>query len=758
MPIREWGYGLAAMKIGVIGGGPGGLYFALLAKKKLPHHDIHVIERNHPDDTFGWGVVFSDETLGNFLEADNKTHEQIVEDFVHWDSIDTHFEGQVIRSSGHGFSGIARRRLLQILQGRCRDLGVQLHFETEVEDVDAFADAGLVVAADGVNSKIRTKHADAFQPDLEPGKARFIWLGTRKVFDAFKFFIKNTEHGVFTVHAYPFDAQTSTFIIETDEQAFRSAGLDKMDIDAGIAWCQQLFAEELGGEALMANKSDWINFCRVKNATWHHGNVVLIGDAAHTAHFSIGSGTKLAMEDSIALAEALVEHGEDVPAALQAYQDARWVDVAKLQKTAMTSRHFFENMRRYRHDDPMQLTVAMMTRSKRVTHHNLRLRDPKFIDAVDRWFAGKAGVGHVRPTPPPMFTPLQLRDLTLPNRVVVSPMCQYCVEDGQPGEWQLVHLGSRALGGAGLVMTEMTNISAEGRITPGCTGIYNDEHVAGWKRVVDFVHGNSEAKIGIQLGHAGRKGATKLMWEGMDQPLPEGGWELVAPSALPYYKHSQVPRELTRADMDRIVVDYIAATERSLTAGFDLLEVHMAHGYLLATFISPLTNKRDDAYGGDLDGRMRFPLEVLDAVRKAWPDERPLSVRISASDWAPGGLSEDESVAVARKLAAHGCDVVDVSTGQTVPDGEPLFGRMYQTPFSDRIRHEVDIRTMAVGAILGWNHVNTIIASGRADLCAMARPHLYNPYLTLHAAADQRYEGEAVHWPVQYLSGKPVKS
>jgi anthraniloyl-CoA monooxygenase len=744
------------MKIGVIGGGPGGLYFALLAKKLLPHHEVRVLERNRADDTFGWGVVFSDETLGNFIEADDRTYRRITEDFVHWDAIDTHFRGRRIRSGGHGFCGIARRRLLQILQERCLELGVRLEFETELDSTDVLADADLVVAADGVNSKIRAAHADAFRPDLELGASRFIWLGTSKVFDAFKFFIRDTPHGLFTVHAYPFDAHTSTFIVETDEEAFTGAGLDRMSVDDSIAWCERLFAEELEGHALRANKSAWINFVTVKNATWRHGNLVLLGDAAHTAHFSIGSGTKLAMEASIALADALCRHGDDVPSALRAYEAERWVDVAKLQKTAMTSRRFFETIRRYRDDDPMQLTVALLTRSKRVTHENLRVRDPEFIAEVDDWFAAKAGCT-VRPAPPPMFTPFSLRELTLQNRVVVSSMCQYSSQDGDPDDWHLVHLGSRAMGGAALVMTEMTNISAEARITPGCAGIYSDDHVAGWTRIVEFVHRNSKAKIGIQLGHAGRKGATKLMWEGIDEPLREGAWPIVAPSPLPYFPHSQLPRQVEQADMERIVAEYVAATERAVQAGFDLVEIHMAHGYLLATFISPLTNRRDDEYGGSLENRMRFPLQVLDAVRAAWPDERPLSVRISACDWAPGGLPEDESVEVARMLAAHGCDLVDVSTGQTVPEAKPMYGRMYQTPFAERIKHEVGIATMAVGAILGWDHVNTIIASGRADLCALARPHLYDPYLTLHAAAEQNHDTEGVHWPVQYLSGKPPR-
>ena len=742
------------MKIGVIGGGPGGLYFALLIKKHLPQHDVHVLERNRPGETFGWGVVFSDETLGNFLEADETTHARIREEFVHWDSIDTRFGGETVRSSGHGFSGIARRRLLQILQHRCGELGVQMQFEVEVDGIDVFADADLIVAADGINSKTRTALAEHFQPDIEVGTAKFIWLGTRKVFDAFKFFIRDTPHGLFQVHAYPFDGETSTFIVECDEEAFRGAGLDAMSVEESVKWCEALFEEDLEGHGLLTNRSSWINFRRVKNATWFHDNVVLIGDAAHTAHFSIGSGTKLAMEDAIILADAVIEHGDDVKGALRAYQDTRWVDAAKLQKTATTSRRWFENIRRYRHDHPLQFTMSMMSRSKRVTHANLKLRDPAFIERVDRWFAEQAGV-QADPPPPPMFTPLSLRELTVPNRVVVSPMCQYSATDGMPDDWHLMHLGSRAAGGAGLVIAEMTDVSAEGRITPGCTGLYNDGHTAGWKRITDFVHRTSGSKIGVQLGHAGRKGSTRLLWEGMDRPLREGNWPLLAPSALPYRQGSQTPKPMDEADMAKVKADFVAATERAEAAGFDLVELHMAHGYLLSSFISPLTNQRTDGYGGSIEGRMRFPLEVFDAMRAVWPEHKPLTVRISATDWAPGGLSREDAVALAQMLKEHGCDLIDVSTGQTVPEASPEYGRMYQTPFSDLIRHEVGIKTMAVGAIAGWDHINTIVASGRADLCALARPHLLDPHLTLRAAAEQGYTGPGVHWPNQYIATKP---
>ena len=741
------------MKISVIGGGPGGLYFSLLMKKAQPDCEIAVYERNRADDTFGWGVVFSDETLSNFLEADRITCERITEGFVHWDAIDVHYRDEVIRSGGHGFSGLARRLLLQILQQRCEELGVALHFSTEVDSVEQFADSDLVVAADGINSRTRDELSEHFVPDVREGSAKFIWLGTSKVFDAFKFFFQRNEHGFFQVHAYPFDGETSTFIVETDEESWRAAGLDTMSVDDGVAYCERLFAKELEGHRLRTNKSSWIAFRRVRNETWHHGNVVLIGDAAHTAHFSIGSGTKLAMEDAIVLVDVLQEH-DPIGTALAAYEERRWVDAAKLQKTAETSQRWFEDVRRYADDSLPQLTMSLMSRSKRVTHANLRLRDEGFVGQVDQWFATQAGCGDRRPTPPPMFTPFSLRELTLDNRVIVSPMCQYSAVDGTPGDWHLVHLGGRAVGGAGLVMAEMTDVTRDGRISPGCTGLYDDAHVGAWRRITDFVHERSRAKIGVQLGHAGRKGSTGLLWDGYDKPLAQGNWEILAPSPLPLHPGvSQTPRPMTRQDMDEVKAAYVAATERALAAGFDLLEVHMAHGYLLASFISPLTNEREDEYGGSLDDRMRFPLEVFDAVRQAWPDRKPISVRISAVDWAPGGTTPDDAVAISAMLKAHGADIIDVSSGQTVPFEQPDYGRMFQTPFSDRIRHEVGIPTIAVGAIQSWDHINTVLASGRADLCALARPHLFDPALTLHAAQEQEYFG--VTWPNQYVSGAP---
>ena len=741
------------MKIAVIGGGPGGLFFSALMKKAEPAAEITVVERNRADDTFGWGVVFSNETLGNIAAADPESFAAIERAFVHWDDIDTYFKGQVIRSGGHGFCGLARRRLLEILQGRCRGLGVTLRFEAECAGPEAFPDADLIVGADGINSRVRGGLEAAFRPRIEANKAKFIWLGTTRLFEAFTFVIRENEHGLFQVHAYPFERSMSTglstFIVETDEATWRRAGLDRMSVEDGVAYCERLFAPELQGHRLMTNKSAWINFRTVSCERWHAGNVVLLGDAVHTAHFSIGSGTKLAMEDAIALVDALGRE-RTVPAALAAYQEARWLECAKLQRAAAVSRRWFEEIGRYRGFEPEQFVVSMMTRSKRVTYGNLRVRDPGYVAGLDRWFADRHGAAGVAPPPPPMFTPFTARGMTLVNRVVVSPMCMYSAADGAPNDWHLVHLGSRAVGGAGLVIAEMTDVCAEGRITPGCTGLYAPEHAAAWRRITDFVHQWSQAKIGVQLGHAGRKGSTRRLWEGENRPLEAGNWPLLAPSAIPWGPGNQTPKAADRADMDALIADYVRATKLAEEAGFDMVEVHMAHGYLLAEFISPLTNQRTDEYGGDVAGRMRFPLEVLDAVRAAWPAEKPVFVRISACDWAEGGLSEDEAVAVARLLKAHGVDVIDVSTGGTVPEGRPEYGRMFQVPFSDRIRNEVGIPTMAVGNIQGWDHANTVLAAGRADLCALARPHLADPYLTLRAAFEQGYSGPGAAWPAQY--------
>lgn len=755
------------MKIRCIGGGPAGLYFAILMKKLDPGLDIAVYERNRADDTFGWGVVFSAATLGNLAEADPESYQAIADAFIYWDDIDTHYRGEVITTTGHGFCGLSRKRLLLLLQERCRSLGLPLHFEQEVAGPEDFPDADLVVAADGVNSRVREAHAAAFEPSLDWRACRFTWLGTDRPMRAFTFLIAEHPDGVWQAHAYPFEAGLGTFIVEGREETWRRAGLEEAGEAETIAYCEALFADWLGGHRLMGNRSIWRRFPTVRCARWHHGNTVLLGDAAHTAHFSIGSGTKLAMESAIVLADSFQRfrmasgrwpRRAEVPALLADYDAARRVDVVKTQKAAQTSLEWFENTARYLAQPPLQLTFNLMSRSKQITWDNMAQRDPGFVEAVRAWYAADVGMRPARDgrVPEPMFAPFELRGLRLANRVVVSPMCQYVAEDGLPNDWHLVHLGSRAVGGAGLVIAEMTDVSAEARISPGCAGMYRPEHAEAWRRVVDFVHRWSAARICLQLGHAGRKGSTRVPWaEGGDEmPLESGNWPLLAPSAIPYQPHRQVPKAMDRADMDAVIADFLRAAAWADEAGFDMLELHMAHGYLLGSFISPLTNRRSDAYGGALGARMRFPLEVFDAVRAAWPADKPMSVRISATDWvADGGLDGADAVAVARLLQAAGCDIVDVSAGQTVPYASPDYGRMFQVPFSDRIRHATGMPTMAVGAILGADHINTILAAGRADLCALARPHLRDPYLTLHAA--ERYGHYDQAWPEPYLTVRP---
>jgi anthraniloyl-CoA monooxygenase len=745
------------VRIVSIGGGPAGLYLAILMKKADPTHDITVLERNRPDDTFGFGVVFSDATLENFAEADRETYEEITRAFAHWDDIDIHYQGQVLTSTGHGFSGLARQRLLDILQRRCQALGVRLEFQREIGigDLDACLGADLVVAADGVNSIIRSRYAQHFEPEVDWRPNKFVWLGTTCPFPAFTFMFKKTHHGLWRVHAYRYDPDHATFILECRAETWERAGLDRADEHDTVAFAQQLFARELGGHRLLSNRSVWRGFSTVRNARWHWRNVVLIGDAAHTAHFSIGSGTKLAMEDAIALARALGEHRQ-VPAALAAYESERRPHVEAVQRAAQVSLEWFEETERYDALEPVQFAFSLLTRSLRVTHENLRVRDAKFVETVDRWFAGRAADQSrasvpAQPAPPPMFTPFRLRDVLLENRIVVSPMCQYSAEDGTPGDWHLVNLGSRAVGGAALVIAEMTDVSRDGRISPGCTGMYKPEHVMAWKRIVDFVHTHTRARIALQLAHAGRKGSTRRLWEGNDEPLAAGNWPLISASALPYLPHSQVPKAMERADLDRVREQFVVAARGAEAAGFDMLELHMAHGYLLASFISPLTNVRKDEYGGSLGNRLRYPLEVFDAVRAVWPAAKPISVKVSASDWAEGGLTPEESVELAGHLKAHGCDIITVSTGQTVPDQHPRYGRLYQTPFSDRVRHEAGIATMTVGNISSYADVNSILAAGRADLCVLARGHLWDPYWTRHAAYEQGHE---LPWPDQYLSVK----
>jgi anthraniloyl-CoA monooxygenase len=750
------------MRIAVAGGGPGGLYFSILMRRAAPDCEIVVFERNRAEDAFGFGVVFSDETLTVFEHADPLSYRQITDGFVHWTDIDIHHRGQKTRSGGHGFSALGRRELLGILQRRAAALDVEIRFETEAPPVDELAaEFDLVVGADGASSAVRAARGEDFGPSLDPRFCRYMWMGTDLVFDAFKFFITETSEGVLQAHAYPYSREMSTFIVEVPEETFQRAGLGELaggmplppgvSDEASVAYCQELFADALEGHALQANNSKWISFVTVRNASWRSGgNVVLMGDAAHTAHFSIGSGTKLAMEDAVALAWAFRANGlDDVAGALEAYEAERRPIVESTQRAAQGSLEWFEGIARYVDQPRLQFAFNLLTRSRRITYDNLRLRDEGFVADVDDLFADRGGFS----ARPPMFAPFRLRGLELPNRVVVSPMDMYSAVDGTPSDFHLVHLGGRALGGAALVYTEMICVSDIGRITPGCAGMYRPEHVQAWKRIVDFAHRYGDCAMAAQLGHSGRKGSTKLMWLGIDEPLEEGNWEVIAPSPIPYSELNQVPREMTRADMEMVRDQFVSATLGALEAGFDLLELHCAHGYLLSSFLSPVTNRRDDGYGGSLEGRARFPLEVFDACRAVWPEEKPMSVRISATDWVDGGFTPDDAVAFSRMLAEHGCDVIDVSSGQVTPEERPAFGRSFQTPFADRIRNEVGMPTIAVGAIASYDDVNTIVLAGRADMCALARPHLYDPHWTLHAAAEQEYAGDGVQWVPQYQAG-----
>jgi anthraniloyl-CoA monooxygenase len=765
------------MKIVCVGGGPSGLYFGLLMKKQDPSHEITVIERNRPYDTFGWGVVFSDQTLGNLVAADEQTARTILQSFNHWDDIDVHFKGHTVTSGGHGFCGIGRKRLLNILQERCEELGVKLVFETDVTDDQAVAaqyDADLVVACDGLNSRIRTRYAGTFQPDIDTRHCRFVWLGTKKKFDAFTFAFEQTEHGWFQAHAYQYDGDTSTFIIETPEHVWKKAGLDEMSQEQAVAFCEKLFAKYLDGHPLMSNSSHlrgsamWIKFPRIVCQQWVQWNqvsgkqvpVVLMGDAAHTAHFSIGSGTKLALEDAIELARCFAQHrNEGVGQVMAAYQQVRAIEVIKIQSAARNSMEWFENVERYTGMEAEQFAYSMLTRSQRLSHENLRVRDAGYVERFENWIAAHAfaqagmALPQTKRSIPPMLTPFRLRGTVLKNRIVVSPMAQYSAADGVAGDYHLVHLGSRAMGGAGLVFAEMTCVSADARITPGCPGLYAPEHTAAWKRIVDFFHQSSDARIAMQIGHAGAKGSTRRAWDGTDLPLEEGNWPLVSASEQQYLKGvSQVARAATAGDLQRIKDDFVRATEAAAEAGFDWLELHCAHGYFLSSFISPLTNQRTDQYGGSLENRCRYPLEVFAAVRAAWPQDKPISVRLSAHDWVEGGITPDDAVEIARLFKQAGADMIDCSSGQVSKAEKPVYGRMYQTPFSDRIRNEAGIPTIAVGAIFEADHANSIIASGRADLCAVARPHLANPAWTLSETAKIGYTD--MPWPKQYYAGK----
>ncbi|HET9429167.1 MAG TPA: bifunctional salicylyl-CoA 5-hydroxylase/oxidoreductase [Allosphingosinicella sp.] len=747
------------MRIACLGGGPAGLYFAISMKLRDPRHDIHVFERNRADDTFGWGVVFSDQTVENLMANDAVSGAVIRDEFAHWDDIDVHIHGTCIRSSGHGFIGIGRKRLLNILQARARELGVHLHFEHEATpDLDDWSDYDLVIAADGANSRIRTRYEPHFAVDIQTRRNKFFWFGTDKAFEAFTFAFERTDAGWVWAHAYRFDDDFSTFIVEMDPETWAGLGLDRMDQPEAIALCESIFARYLDGHRLQSNAlhlpgpQAWLSFRRIVCGKWSYRNLILLGDAAHTAHFSIGSGTKLALEDAIKLAEVLNRPGLSREVALEEYQAERNLEVLKLQNSARNSTEWFETLHRYLDFEPIQFAYSLLTRSQRVSHENLRLRDKAWLEEVERWFQSRARGEAVNDPAPPMFAPFSLREMRLGNRVVVSPMAMYSAVDGKPNDFHLVHYGERAKGGAGLLYTEMTCVSPEGRITPGCAGLYLPEHVEAWRRIVDFVHSFSRAKFCLQLGHSGPKGSTKVGWEGYDVPLDEGNWPVMAASDVPWSPYNQVPRPMDRADMEAVIEQFVAATRRGEEAGFDMIELHAAHGYLLSSFITPLTNKRTDEYGGSLENRLRFPLELFRAMRDVWPADRPMSVRISANDWmGEQGVTPDEAVEIGRAFAEAGADLIDVSAGQTWADCEPIYGRMFQTPFADQIRNEGRVNTMAVGNIYDPDHVNSILAAGRADLVALARPHLIDPMWTLRAAAAHDYR--EVNVPPQYLSG-----
>jgi anthraniloyl-CoA monooxygenase len=748
------------MRIACLGGGPAGLYFAITMKLRDPAHEVTVIERNRADDTFGWGVVLSDETLDNLASNDPVSAAAIREHFAYWDDIALIKDGQRIVSSGHGFCGIGRKKLLMLLQARARDVGVDLRFETEIDSAEAYRkDYDLVVASDGLNSRTRQLYADTFKPDVDLRLCQFVWLGTEQTFaDAFTFIFEQTEHGWVWAHAYQFDDTTATFIVECAQDTYDKFGFADMSQEDSIKTCEAIFKDHLGGHALMTNAhhirgSAWIRFPRVLCERWHHDNVVLLGDAAATAHFSIGSGTKLALESAISLAD-LVQAGPDLETAFARYEDERRLEVLRLQSAARNSLEWFESVERYLHLDPVQLNYSMLTRSQRISHENLRERDPEWLASAERWFMDQAGMPADAPTRPPMFTPFALRDMTVKNRIVVSPMAQYKAVDGCPTDWHLIHYGERAKGGAGLVFTEMTCVSPEGRITPGCPGLYAPEHEAAWARLVDFVHSETDARICCQIGHSGRKGSTQLGWERMDAPLPSGNWDVVSASAIAWSPENPVPREITPAEMEVVKAQFVASAEMAVRAGFDMIELHAAHGYLLSSFISPVSNIRTDAYGGSLENRMRYPLDVFAAMRAVVPGNRPMSVRISANDWiGDQGITPDEAVRIGAMFAEAGADLIDVSAGQTSTGAKPVYGRMFQTPFSDRIRNEAGLTTMAVGNIFEADHANSILMAGRADLVAVGRPHLADPYWTLHEAT-RIGDRAAPDWPLPYLPAR----
>lgn len=747
------------MRIACLGGGPAGLYFAISIKLRQPDAEVVVFERNRPDDTFGWGVVLSDETLSNLVANDAKSAATIREHFAYWDDVATWHQGQRMLSSGHGFCGIGRKRLLLLLHERARELGVDLRFETDVQAVSKYmSEYDVVVACDGLNSRTRQEFSAVFKPDIDERLCPFVWLGTHQKFDdAFTFIFEQTEKGWIWAHAYQFDDDTATFIVECSQATYDAYDFENLSQLDSIAICEEIFKEHLGGHALMSNAnhirgSAWIRFPRVLCEHWSHENVVLLGDASATAHFSIGSGTKLALESAISLADHLTCI-KSLPDAFAQYEQARRLEVLRLQSAARNSVEWFEDVERYLHLHPVQLNYSLLTRSQRISHENLRERDASWLESAERWFMTQAGVAEDMPTRAPMFVPFVLRDMHLKNRIVVSPMAQYKAVNGCPTDWHLIHYGERAKGGAGLLYTEMTCVSADGRITPGCPGLYAPEHEQAWARLNAFVHTETDAKTCCQIGHSGRKGSTKVGWEGMDEPLDTNNWPLLSASAIAWSTNNAKPKAMDQDDMEAVLAQFVSAALMAQRSGFDMIELHAAHGYLVSSFISPLSNRRTDQYGGSLENRMRFPLEVFRAMRTVWPESKPMAVRISANDWAgDDGVTPEEAVDIARLFETAGADIIDVSAGQTSTEAQPVYGRMFQTPFSDRIRNSTGIRTMAVGNIYEPDHVNSILMAGRADLVCLARPHLADPYWTLHAATAIGDRQEL--WPRPYDAGR----
>lgn len=723
------------MKITVIGGGPGGLYFSILTKKAMPHCQIDVYERNKPDDSFGFGVVFSDETLGEFLKRDMQSYELIRSEFAYWDDIIVARDGEEVSIAGNGFCGCSRKTLLKLLHQRCEEEGVNLHFEKEIPDESFFVDSDIILASDGIVSNIRTKYEKEFGTKIEMKKNRFVWLGSTKPLDAFTYYFRNTEHGLIVAHSYQYQEGMSTWIFECSEETWQKHGFEVTNEEDTIAKMQTIFAQELDGHPLISNKSHWRQFPHVTNENWYHKNIVLIGDAKATAHYSIGSGTKLAMDSAIGLSDAIIANPTDVQAAFQQYDKSRRNTVEMIQHAALVSLDWFENMNRHNQHPFYQFAFGCMTRAKKVTFENLRLRDKSFTDKVLKEFNDNCQTELVET--PAAFTPFQLRNLQLQNRIVMSPMGQYSAENGLVNDWHFQHYTSRAVGGLGLILTEMTAVSENGRITEGCAGIYTENQLTEWKRINDFIHNYTQTKIGIQLGHSGRKGATKKPWE---DSFTGTSWELLSASAIPFNENSNRPKEMTLEDMNLVTAQFVQATKNADAANFDMIELQAHHGFLLASFLSPLTNTRNDEFGGNIENRLKFPLRVFTEMRNAFPKEKPMSVRISASDWVQNGISEQDIITIATAFKNVGADIINVSTGNTVAGQKPQTGRMWQTPFSDAVRNTVHIPTITTGYIQDIDQINTIILNGRADLVALGRPLLLDANFVRNAQAYEQFQ------------------